>query len=111
MPHIILAHIFVVGLPPVELQEDDERVLAGEEDVHVRYHSKSATSEVAQQDSHFNQLLLLRPEDERHPEAEEGAVLEGERHGDGQDVHLDPPLPVLRRQLRHPALVGDENQT
>ena len=51
------------------------------------------------------------PEDERHPEAEEGSVLEGERHGDGQDVHLDPPLPVLRRQLRHPALVGEENQT
>ena len=27
---------------PVELQQDDERVLAGEEDVHVRNHSKSA---------------------------------------------------------------------
>ena len=51
---------------------------------------------------------LYIPEDERHPEAEEGAVLEGERHGDGQDVHLDPPLPVLRRELRHSALDGDE---
>ena len=27
---------------PVELQQDDERVLAGEEDVHVRNYSKSA---------------------------------------------------------------------
>ena len=57
------------------------------------------------------EVRIPRPEDERHPEAEEGSVLEGERHGDGQDVHLDPPLPVLRRELRHSALVGDENQT
>ena len=42
------------------------------------------------------------PEDERHSEAEEGSVLEGQRHCDRQDVHLDPPLPVLRRQLGHP---------